>query len=258
MQQKEEKNAFIQFMNAEEVDDVIRQNSYQALFHSNQQTGADIKTDASVRKARPGEVAKYAEKVRRSGNVIIQRAGRIKRTEFAEDGAIGLIFPRVKHIDRRLSIETLEQVNKLKARADMIGVENLNNLASLLHEVADRLADNFASTETRSIGVNTHQALYILLSEGADDRGVSTSRQARQVFIEGLDLVDEKLDITSSGKVFDELEITYNQIGVHSKNKSKQWQLRIDKRTYSRALIMANEYGLSLSRLAALIIASRL
>lgn len=78
------------------------------------------------------------------------------------------------------------------------------------------------------------------------------AENARTLFSSGFTRMDDRLDVESSDRVLKDFNKAYT---ATDKGSSCEWMLRIDAKLYGRALVLANEYGLSMSKLAGMCIA---
>lgn len=123
-----------------------------------------------------------------------------------------------------------------------------------LREMVERrdadVAPNRTKTRQKTVGVTSKASLVDQMSSGLRYENFATL--ARDLFEKGLGALDSRLDRESSQIVFDDFQSAY---AVWPDTATQQWMLRIDRRTYQHALVLANEYGRSLSNLAAICIA---
>jgi hypothetical protein len=119
-------------------------------------------------------------------------------------------------------------------------------------DAARRDASKATRTKERQKTVGVTSKMSLVERIGQDPQSESFASVARELFEKGLDTLDGRLDAESSNAVFDDFQSVYSALPDPA---TRQWMLRVERRTYERALVLANEYGKSLSNLAALCIA---
>ena len=107
----------------------------------------------------------------------------------------------------------------------------------------------------KSIGVYSKVSLSQRIAAGVGEEDAKFAVRARELIERGFERLDSRLDVESSKAVFDAMEARYASL---PESTAKQWMLRLDRPLYERALVVAHEYGRSLSSLAALCIADAL
>jgi len=127
-------------------------------------------------------------------------------------------------------------------------------IEALHSELAQREEGTRAATRTKArqktVGVTSKTSLVNRI--GADRESDNFSSSARELFERGLNILDERLESESSASVFGDFQRAYASL---SGTETTQWMLRVDRKVYERALVLANEYERSLSSLAATCIA---
>ncbi|MFZ1907328.1 MAG: hypothetical protein WAU56_18255 [Steroidobacteraceae bacterium] len=157
-------------------------------------------------------------------------------------------------------IDFCTQVSNLlfpEATADRQGrqssaAEDFDALSALLARRDDTNPRVAIRTKARqkTVGVTCKASLVDRIDK--DEASATFASAARDLLERGLDALDQRLDKESSKTVFDDFQCSYAEL---PESATKQWMLRLERRPYERALVLANEYERSLSNLAAICIA---
>lgn len=99
-----------------------------------------------------------------------------------------------------------------------------------------------------TIGVVSSVHLRQTLINEAEDLEQPTAALSRQLFEKGLERLEERLWNESSADVLREYKRAYEHF--NGDNDTQQWSLRVPRRTYLRAVMLAREHGISQSQLA--------
>jgi hypothetical protein len=103
-----------------------------------------------------------------------------------------------------------------------------------------------------TIGVTCSVHMREVILQEADERNVALSALARQMFEAGLARLEERLWEEPSQKVLSDFNEVYRHF---SADETMQWSLRIPRRAFLRARLLAQEHGISLSQLACVCLA---
>jgi hypothetical protein len=117
---------------------------------------------------------------------------------------------------------------------------------------AETVSEPRARTKStqHTIGVLSTTTLKELLGTRGD---ASFAECAREVFVCGLERLDERLWSEDSALVLNDFRSMYKRFEEGAK---EQWSLRVAKSHYSKALTIAKEYGLSQSYVACMCLAA--
>lgn len=130
---------------------------------------------------------------------------------------------------------------------------SVRRLAQKAHEVAT--APIRTKTPNSTIGVTSYEYLLVQLKQEADERNESLSTVARNLFERGFSALEDRLWNESPASVIHEFKDGYREFQSDS---TKHWPLRLERRRYLKAVLVAKEQGLSLSHLACLCISTAL
>ncbi|WBY00047.1 hypothetical protein PE066_11190 [Ramlibacter tataouinensis] len=103
-----------------------------------------------------------------------------------------------------------------------------------------------------TIGVTSTEYLRAFLVEHAGELDQQTSVVARDMFERGLELFEKRLWDEASAAVLKDFRASYAEF---QSDNTKQWSLRLPRKRYLKAVLLAKEQGISLSELACLCIA---
>ena len=137
---------------------------------------------------------------------------------------------------------------------------NLGRLASRIEQAgAKKTTEVSEPVRTKAsqctIGVNSCGSVHAELQRLSSEALQNFATVAREAFERGLQSLDERLWSESSKSVLDEFSNTYASF---EQDEKKQWSLRISRRAYIKAVLLARENGISQSQLACLCIAAAL
>lgn len=103
-----------------------------------------------------------------------------------------------------------------------------------------------------SIGITSKESLNLELEEIASKKNESKNKIANDFFVEGFELLKNRLKFENTSKVFRDFEESMN---VYSGHDSKRWMLRVERRMYNEVALLAQRFERSLAQTASLCIA---
>lgn len=110
-------------------------------------------------------------------------------------------------------------------------------------------------TPFATFGVNSVVSLHVELKAQAAEREQSFAMVARELFELGFKTLDQRLWDEPSKVVLGSFKDAY---AVYGQGKSDQWSLRVPRKLHLKALLLAQEHGISQSQLACWCIATAL
>lgn len=130
------------------------------------------------------------------------------------------------------------------------GVLNTSRPAASVRRLANQLQDAASPTRTKeakcTIGVTTTEYLRDEIKQHAQERGLPAAEVAREMFEQGFGAFQDRLWSEPSSAVIADYKEAYAEFLSDTK---KQWMLRLSRRQYLKAVLLAKEQGLSQSEL---------
>jgi hypothetical protein len=109
------------------------------------------------------------------------------------------------------------------------------------------LAPRRTKERNPSIGMTTSAALHHSLEERAELLEGTTSQVARELFLAGLSALDRSVEEEDLDVTFSEFRDSYQAM---NSGETIRWMLRVERRKYLEAQMLAKELGCSLAQLA--------
>ena len=190
-----------------------------------------------------------ATHTKHSVEIAADRKTKTTRIVIELKGALHGAFVQPKHQERlRLQVEQL-----------VGGVMASSSPVASVHKLSVKLRERPEPTRTKApngtIGVTSTEYLHSEICDLADEKGIKFAPAARELFDRGFSAFQERLWNESSESVLSDFK---GMAEEYQSDRTRQWPLRIERRKYQKAILLAKEYGLSASELAGLCIAAAL